>query len=69
MRSLVGIALPLILAVSQSAAAGGTPHPCSAAAMPSTFDYVVLASLADAQRPISMAMYRRSEIPMQLEKN
>jgi hypothetical protein len=69
MRSLVGIALSLILAVSQSAAAGGAPRPCSAGAVPSKFDYMVLASLADAQRPISMAMYRRSEIPMQLEKN
>jgi hypothetical protein len=69
MRSLVGIALPLILAGSQSAASGEIAHPCSAGASPSNFDYLVLASLADAQRPISLALYRRSEVPVQFEKN
>jgi hypothetical protein len=69
MRSRVWIALPLILAVSQSAASGENTHPCSARALPSTFDYMVLASLADAQRPISLASYCRSEIPVQFEKH
>ena len=69
MRNWVGIALPLILAGSQSAAWDETAHPCSAGAPPSKFDYLVLASVADAQRPISMAMYRRSEVTVQLEKN
>jgi hypothetical protein len=69
MRNLVGIALPLILAVSQGAASGETAHPCSAGAWPSNFDYLVLAGVADAQRPISMAMYRRSEVSVQLEKH
>jgi hypothetical protein len=69
MRNLVGIALPLILAGSQSAALGEMAHPCSAGALPTTFDYLVLASMADSQRPISIAMYRRSEVTVQLEKN
>jgi hypothetical protein len=69
MRNLVGIALPLILAGSQSAASGEMAHPCSAGALPTNFDYLVLASMADSQRPISMAMYRRSEVTVQLEKN
>ena len=69
MRSLVGIALPLILAGSQSAASGETAHPCSARALPSNFDYLVLASLAYAHRPISMAMYCGSEIAVQLEND
>jgi hypothetical protein len=69
MRNLVGIALPLILAGSQSAALGEMAHPCSAGPFPTNFDYLVLASMADSQRPISMAMYRRSEVTVQLEKN
>lgn len=69
MRSLVGIALPLILAGSQSAASGEISHPCSAQVWPSNFDYLVLASLAYAQRPISMAMYCPSEVAVELGKN
>jgi hypothetical protein len=41
-----------------SAASGEIASPCSAAAVPSNFDYVVLASLADSQHPISMTSYR-----------
>jgi hypothetical protein len=41
-----------------SAASGEVTSPCSAAAAPSNFDYLVLASLADSQHPISMASYR-----------
>jgi hypothetical protein len=69
MRNLVGIALSLILGGSQCAASGEMAHPSSAAALPSNFDYLVLASLADSQRPISMALYRSSEVAVQLEKN
>jgi hypothetical protein len=69
MRNLLGIALPLILAGAQSVASGETARPCSTAAAPSNFDYLVLASLADSQRPISIAMYRRSEITVQLDKH
>jgi hypothetical protein len=56
MRSLFWIALPLASAGSLSAASGEIAHPCSAG-LPSSFDYIVLASLADAQRPISIATY------------
>jgi hypothetical protein len=56
MRNLFWIALPLASAGSLSAASGEL-HPCSAAGLPSTFDYIVLASLADSQRPISIATY------------
>lgn len=41
-----------------SAASGEITSPCGAAAAPSSFDYLVLASLADSQHPISMASYR-----------
>jgi hypothetical protein len=55
-----------------SAASGDIARPCSAAAAPSSFDYVVLASMADSQRPIAMASYRpasesNSEVAVQLE--
>jgi hypothetical protein len=55
-----------------SAASGGVASPCSAAAAPSSFDYLVLASMADSQRPIAMASYRpasvsKSEVAVQLE--
>jgi hypothetical protein len=54
-----------------SAASGDTASPCSAAA-PSSFDYLVLASMADSQRPIAIASYRpasasKSEVAVQLE--
>jgi hypothetical protein len=57
MRNLFWIALPLASAGSLSAATGELTHPCSAAGLPSSFDYIVLASLADSQRPISIATY------------
>jgi hypothetical protein len=41
-----------------SAASGEIANPCGAAAAPSSFDYLVLASMADSQRPIAMASYR-----------
>jgi hypothetical protein len=41
-----------------SAASGEITSRCGAAAAPSSFDYLVLASLADSQHPISMASYR-----------
>jgi hypothetical protein len=55
-----------------SAASGETASPCSAAAEPSSFDYLVLASMADSQRPIAMASYRPAsvselEVAVQLE--
>jgi hypothetical protein len=56
-RNLFWIALPLASAGSLSAASGELTHPCGAAGLPSTFDYIVLASLADSQRPISIATY------------
>lgn len=59
MRGRLWVAIPLALAGSLSAASGEIAHPCSAAvAFPSNFDYLVLASLADSQRPIAMASYR-----------
>jgi hypothetical protein len=41
-----------------SAASDEATSACSAAAALSSFDYVVLASMADSQRPISMLSYR-----------
>jgi hypothetical protein len=41
-----------------SAASGEITSPCSAAAAPTSFDYLVLASMADSQHPLSMASYR-----------
>jgi hypothetical protein len=58
MRSGFSIGLPLILAGSLSAASGEPAHPCSAANL-SNFDYLVLASMADSQRPMSVASYLR----------
>jgi hypothetical protein len=43
-----------------SAASGDTAKPCGAASTPSSFDYLVLASMADSQHPIEMASYRPS---------
>ena len=54
-----------------SAASGETANPCGTGAAPSSFDYLVLASMADAQRPIAMASYRpvrvQSEVAVQFE--
>jgi hypothetical protein len=52
------LVVPLSFAGVLSAASGEMASPCSAAAAPSSFDYLVLASMADSQRPISMASYR-----------
>jgi len=41
-----------------SAASGEIASPCGAVDAPSNFDYLVLASMADSQRPIAMASYR-----------
>jgi hypothetical protein len=50
------VAMPLCFGML-STASGDIMRPCSAAA-PSRFDYLVLASIADSQRPIWMASYR-----------
>ena len=71
MRHRSWFALPLFVAGILSAASSEVDGPCRALAMPSSFDYLVLASMADAQHPISMASYRPqdrySEEPVQLE--
>jgi hypothetical protein len=61
--------LPLILAGSQSAAAGETNHPRGARAPLTNFDYLVLASLADSARPISLVAYRPSEVAVELREH
>ena len=69
------IALPLSMAGMLSAASNEVPNSCSGPGAPSRFDYLVLASMADSQHPISMASYRpqehqpqkSSEEPVQLE--
>jgi hypothetical protein len=50
-------ALPFALAGLLSAAADERTGP-SCAGSPSSFDYLVLASIADSQHPISMLDYR-----------
>jgi hypothetical protein len=76
MRHRMWIALPLSLVGMLSAASSGGSTPCGVPAEPSRFDYVVLASMADSQHPISMASYRpqghgaeslSSEEPVQFE--
>jgi hypothetical protein len=52
------MALSLSFAGVLSAASGQLTDPCGAASAPSSFDYLVLASMADSQRPIAMASYR-----------
>ena len=54
----VWIALPLSIAGMLSALSNDVSSACSVLAEPSRFDYLVLASLADSQHPISMASYR-----------
>jgi hypothetical protein len=49
--------VPLSFAGVLSAASGEIASPCSAGATPSSFDYLVLASVADARRPISLVSY------------
>jgi len=59
------MAIPLSFAVL-SAASGEIANPCGAAA-PSSFDYLVFASMADSPNPITMASYRpcpRETIPI-----
>ena len=50
--------VPLSFAGALSAASGEIASPCGAGAEPSSFDYLVLASMADAPHPISLAGYR-----------
>ena len=52
------IALPLSIAGMLSAASSEISNSCSVFSVPSRFDYLVLASMADSQHPISMAGYR-----------
>jgi hypothetical protein len=69
------IALPLSIAGILGAASSEVSNSCSVLGVPSRFDYLVLASMADSQHPISMASYRpqehqpqkSSEEPVQLE--
>ena len=58
MRHRVWLALPLFVAGILSAASSEVAGPCRALALPSSFDYLVLASMADSQHPISMVSYR-----------
>jgi hypothetical protein len=52
------IALPLSIAGMMSSVSSDVSSACSVFAVPSRFDYLVLASMADSQHPISMASYR-----------
>jgi hypothetical protein len=52
--------LSFALAGLLSAASDEIASPCGAA-VPSSFDYVVLASMADSQHPLSMVSYRPSQ--------
>jgi hypothetical protein len=66
------MAVLVSFAAALSAASGEITSPGSASATPSSFDYLVLASMADSQRPIAMASYRpasasKSEVAVQLE--
>jgi hypothetical protein len=54
--------VPLSFAGALSAASGEMASPCGAGAPLSSFDYVVLASMADAPRPISLASYRATQL-------
>jgi hypothetical protein len=56
------IALPLSAAGILSAASSEIGAPCGAVAAPTSFDYLVLASMADSQHPISMASYRPQDL-------
>jgi len=51
--------MPLAFAGALSAASSGLAAPCSDPAPAlSRFDYLVLASMADSKRPLSLATYR-----------
>jgi hypothetical protein len=50
--------MPLALAGALSAASSGLAAPCSDPAPLSRLDYLVLASMADSKRPLSLATYR-----------
>ena len=54
----VWLALPLSIAGMLSAASSEVANPCGVLGVPSRFDYLVLASMADSPHPISMAGYR-----------
>jgi hypothetical protein len=58
MRHRLWMALPLLMTGLLSAASSDVSSACSILAEPSRFDYLVLASMADSRRPISMASYR-----------
>jgi hypothetical protein len=57
-------AMPLAFAAAMSAAAGqgavsgSAPLPSNAVCAPSRFDYLVLASVAASQRPLTLAAYK-----------
>jgi hypothetical protein len=54
--------VPLCFAGVLSAASGETASPCGGRAALSSFDYVVLASMADAPQPISLVSYRATRL-------
>jgi hypothetical protein len=56
----VGLTVPLIFVAALSAASGevAPPAPCIPGAQPSSLDYLALANMAYAQRPLAMAAYR-----------
>ena len=61
MTGRVWLTVPLIFVAALSAASGEVappPAPCVPAAQPSSLDYLALASMAYAQRPLAMAAYR-----------
>jgi hypothetical protein len=70
MRAYAGMALPLILAGLHGSASGKTTsgeitcHRGANATM-TNFDYLVLASMADSHRPISLAAYHPSEVTVE----
>ena len=67
MRAIVGMALPLILAGSQDAAREINP-PRGGSIPLTNFDCLVLASLADSPRLISLASYR-SEVAVEFREH
>ena len=54
----ISVAILLTLTGALGAASGEPTGACVAVQSPSSFDYLVLASIADSQRPIAMATYR-----------
>jgi hypothetical protein len=49
--------VPLSFAAALSAASGEIASPCGAGVTLSSFDYAVLASMADAPRPIALVAF------------